>query len=499
MNKILIIDFGSQYTQLIAKSIRNINIYCEIVTAEKAIDAAKDANGVILSGSPVSVNDPAHPDIDLDAINIPILGICYGAQLIAYKYGARIDSTNKRDYGKNLLKTPDGYDITSVWMSHSDAICDLTPIIQPLMYFTDNILATFKIYEKEIYGIQFHPEVTHTVNGHKLLEHFIHTTCGVTPNWFPKDIGDSIMTNIDTIINKSDNINKKIVMAISGDIDSILTAVLINNIAKERLIPVFINNGLMRKNECDEVIHAYSAMGLDVVYMDRAEIFVAALHNVSDPEQKRKIIGKLFIDTFAEQCRIMNLREDNCFLCQATIYPDIIESGEINPCHNVGGLSEQLDFQLLEPIKYLFKADVRKLAEVYNVPPQLIGRHPYPDPGLAIRINGDITHAKITILKEADHIYINYLRDNGLYDAIWKAGAILLPIQSFGVMGDRRTHQYVLALRAITIVDGMTTECYKFNMDDLTNISTKIINEVAGINRVVYDISSNPSDTIEWE
>ena len=499
MNKIIIIDFGSQYTQLIAKSIRNINIYCEIVTAAKAVEAAEDATGLILSGSPASVNDPEHPDIDLDSINVPILGICYGAQLIASKYGARIDSTNKREYGKKSLKTPDGYNITSVWMSHSDTICDLPPIIQPLMYSTDNVLATFRIDGKDIYGIQFHPEVTHTENGHKLLEHFIQNTCGMTPNWFPKEIGESIMTTIDSIINSPDNINKKIIMGISGGIDSTLTAVLINNIAKERLVPIFINNGLMRKNECDEVIREYSAMGLDVVCADRAEIFVEALHNVSDPEQKRKIIGKLFVDTFAEQCRIMDLSEDNCFLCQGTIYPDIIESAEIKSHHNVGGLPEQLDFKLLEPIKYLFKDDVRKLAKVYNVPPQLIGRHPYPGPGLAIRIIGKITQAKINILQDADHIYIKYLQDNGLYEHIWQAGAILLPIKSVGVMGDSRTYQYVLALRAVTSVDGMTAECYKFNMDDLTNISTKIINEVPGINRVVYDISSKPPATIEWE
>ena len=499
MKKILIIDFGSQYTQLIAKSIRNINIYCQIVTAEKAIDAAKDATGVILSGSDASVNDANHPDIDLETIKIPILGICYGAQLIAYKYGARIDSTNKREYGKKILKTPDGYNITSVWMSHSDTICDLQPIIQPLMYFTDNILAAFRISGTDIYGIQFHPEVTNTINGHKLLEHFINTTCRMTPNWFPKEIGYSIMSTIDTIINMPENINKKIIMEISGGINSTLTAILINNIAKERLIPIFINNGLMRKNECDEVMREYSAMGLDVVYADRSEIFIEALHNVSDPEQKRKIIEKMFIDTFTEQCHIMNLREDNCFLCQSTIYHDIIESDEINAHHNVGGLHEQLDFQLLEPIKYLFKDDVRKLAEVYNVRPQLIVRHPYPAPGLAIRIIGTITPAKIAILQEADHIYINYLRDNGLYEHIWQAGSILLPIKSVGVMEDSRTYRYVLALRAVTSVDGMTAGCYKFNMDDLTNISNKIINEVPGINRVVYDISSNPPATLEWE
>ena len=516
MDKILILDFGSQYTQLIAKRLRKLKVYCEI-QSYYMYTFDSDVKGVILSGSPASVNDEKCLYTDLSIFDsIPILGICYGAQLIAHIYDCKISSIGKREYGKKELKTEIHNDNklfqndflesqkNTVWMSHGDSITKLNNLIEPIVYSEDDILAGFKIKDKDIYGLQFHPEVTHTDYGNTLLTNFI-DICGMEKNWFPENVFNIIENNIREIVESRENLNKKIIMAVSGGVDSTVSAYLINRIVGDRLSCVFVDNGLLRDNEVDEVIMNYTKMNLNGIYLNKSEMFISELENVVDPEEKRKTIGKLFIDTFVEQCSSMGLNANNCFLGQGTIYPDIVESAyisgscKIKSHHNVGGLPEKIGFKLLEPLKYLFKDDVRELAKYCNLPKEIIHRHPFPGPGLAIRIIGEITKNKIQILQKADKIYTDYLKNNDLYDKIWQAGAILLPVQTVGVMGDSRTYQFVLALRAVTSVDGMTAECYKFDMEDLMKISTKIINEVDGINRVVYDVSSKPPATIEWE
>jgi len=389
-------------------------------------------------------------------------------------------------------------------MSHSDSICNYSNSnIEPIICSEYNILAAFKIHQQEIYGIQFHPEVTQTLYGNTLLKNFLEEICHLKSNWIIDNIYHEIETNISKII-FNQHINKKIIMGVSGGIDSTLTAYIINKIAPKRLICVFVNNGLLRKDEVTEVLDNYNKIDIPVTCVDKSQLFISSLKDIVDPEQKRKIIGSLFIDSFVEHCQSLHLESSNCLLGQGTIYPDIIESTNIDGAnikshHNVGGLPDKLDFTLLEPIKYLFKDDVRGLAQFCQIPDFFTKRHPFPGPGLAIRIMGEITPTKIHILQEADKIYIDYLKKNDLYDNIWQAGAILLSTKTVGVMGDARTYQYVLALRAVVSVDGMTAECYKFKMNDLINISNKIINNVEGINRVVYDISSKPPATIEWE
>ena len=509
---ILIIDFGSQYTQLIAKRIRQLHVYCEIQPCHN-VNIKDSIKGIILSGSPCSVNDIESPKIDISSIKVPILGICYGAQLIAHHYDSTIKTLNNKEYGPQKLKTiiknnklikEDFSSQPSVWMSHSDSITNISKNIEPLLYSEDNILAAFKICDREIYGVQFHAEVTQTTYGNQLFKNFLEDICYLKSTWMVDNIYQDIEHNITQVISSEEHLNKDIIMAVSGGIDSTLAAFIVNKIAHSRLKCVFVNNGLLRKNEVEEVLDNYNKIGISVTCLDKEHLFLSNLKSVVDPEEKRKIIGTLFIDSFIEYCHTLGLESSNCLLGQGTIYPDIIESTKIGGVnikshHNVGGLPDKLDFTLLEPIKYLFKDDVRALATYCDIPEFFSKRHPFPGPGLAIRIMGDITPNKINILQEADKIYIDYLKSNKLYNNIWQAGAILLSTKSVGVMGDSRTYQYVLALRAVVSIDGMTAQSYQFDMNDLIKISNKIINNVDGINRVVYDISSKPPATIEWE
>ena len=508
---ILIIDFGSQYTQLIAKRIRNLRVYCEIKPYFN-YSINDSIKGVILSGSPYSVNDKQSPKIDLSHIKVPILGICYGAQLIAFQYGADIHSLNHKEYGSQQLKDiikenklirENYHKNMTFWMSHSDSITNYSNKIEPLIFSTYDILAGFKIHQQDIYGIQFHPEVTQTEYGNQILQNFL-DICSLKSTWSVGNMYHEIESNISKVIFNQEHLHKKIVMAVSGGIDSTLSAYIINKIAPTRLLCVFVNNGLLRKDEVKDVMNNYHKIGIPVTCLEHSDLFLSNLKGITNPEEKRKIIGTFFINSFLEYCNTQQLKASNCLLGQGTIYPDIIESVKIEGVnikshHNVGGLPDKLDFTLLEPIKYLFKDDVRALAKYCQIPDFFTKRHPFPGPGLAIRIMGDITPSKIHILQEADKIYIDYLKNNELYDNIWQAGSILLSTKSVGVMGDARTYQYVLALRAVVSIDGMTAECYQFKMQDLINISNKIINNVDGINRVVYDVSSKPPATIEWE
>ena len=511
---ILIIDFGSQYTQLIAKNVRQLNFYC-IIQPFNNFTIQDNINGVILSGSPCSVNDENFPNIDFDKINVPILGICYGAQLIAHQNKCIIQSSQCKEYGSHKLNNviitndlikSDYNDNMVFWMSHGDSIINISENIEPIIYSESNILSAFKVKNKEHYGIQFHAEVTQTTYGKNIFTNFIEGICGEKQEWKIHNIYTNIENNIKTIVNDPKHIDKKIIMAVSGGIDSTISAYIINKIVPDRLKCVFVDNGLLRKNEVKEVIQNYHNIGINIDVLYKKDLFINTLKEIIDPEKKRKLIGKLFIDSFVEYCHNSNLDSNNCLLGQGTIYPDIIESAHIKGAglnikshHNVGGLPEKLNFTLLEPIKYLFKDDVRKLAYHFQLPDFFAKRHHFPGPGLAIRIMGDITSEKIEILQEADKIYIDYLKQHNLYNQIWQAGCILLSTKSVGVMGDERTYQYVLALRAVNSIDGMTAQCYHFEIKDLINISNKIINNVNGINRVVYDVSSKPPSTIEWE
>ena len=509
--KILILDFGSQYTQLIARSIRELNVYCEIQPCTKAIEYNQDLKGIILSGSPFSVNDAnaPKPDIKQMADKLPVLGVCYGAQLLAQQAGGEVGKSTHREYGRAHLQTlmpdpllttiPDG---SQVWMSHADTIKHLPEGFNVIARTESIPVAAYKApenYAKEpLYAIQFHPEVTHSVDGRQLLKNFVVDICGCKQDWTPATFIQDTVAKI-----KAEVGNGKVVMALSGGVDSTVAATLIHRAIGENLYCIFVDNGLLRKNEFEQVMEGYKHLGLNTKGVDARQRFYSALADVSDPEQKRKIIGRLFIDIFQEEAVSLT---DVSYLGQGTIYPDVIESVSVHgpsvtikSHHNVGGLPDIMHLSLVEPLRFLFKDEVRKIGRELGIDDIFISRHPFPGPGLGIRILGAITEEKVKMLQDADAIYIQNLRDSGLYSAVWQAGTILLPVQSVGVMGDERTYEFTVALRAVTSVDGMTADWAHLPYEFLAKVSSEIINQVKGINRVVYDISSKPPATIEWE
>jgi GMP synthase (glutamine-hydrolysing) len=512
MEKILILDFGSQYTQLIARRVREMNVYCEIVPYNKLPELTPDIKGVILSGSPFSVKQSDALRLDLNRIagKKPLLGICYGAQLTADFFGGEVGRSEKREYGKatlvkNLLEDPFLAGIperSQVWMSHGDTILKLPEGFEILAH-TDSIpVAAFRAtagrFETPYYCIQFHPEVYHTVEGFAILKNFVLNISGCSGDWTPAHFVESTVAALREQIG-----HEKVIMALSGGVDSTVAAMLLHHAIGDRLFCFFIDNGLLRKNEFQDVLDSYKGMGLNVEGVDAKQRFYDALAGESNPEGKRKIIGKLFIDLFEEESEA---HPDFQWLGQGTIYPDVIESISVHgpsvtikSHHNVGGLPEKLKLKIVEPLRMLFKDEVRRVGRELHIPDQILSRHPFPGPGLGIRILGDITPEKVQMLQEADAIYINKLKEHGLYNEVWQAGTILLPIQSVGVMGDERTYEKTIALRAVNSTDGMTAEWSRLPYDFLAEVSSEIINNVRGINRVVFDISTKPPATIEWE
>lgn len=506
--QILILDFGSQYTQLIARRVRELDVYCEIHPFNKIPEIGPEIAGIILSGSPCSVTDPGAPDIDFSALRgrLPILGICYGAQLLALKSGGKVQPSETREYGRANLSFIDTHysllkeisHLSQVWMSHGDSIISLPDNFDVIASTHSVKIAAFKVQDEETYGIQFHPEVTHTAEGKNLLRNFVVQICGCSQNWTPDVFIDVTIADLKTRIGSD-----RIVMGLSGGVDSSVAATLIHRAVGDQLTCVFVDNGLLRKNEFQQVLDSYRHMGLNVIGVDARKKFYDVLAGISDPEEKRKAIGKAFIEVFDDEAHKL---EGVKWLGQGTIYPDIIESVSVNgpsakikSHHNVGGLPDFMKLKVVEPLSTLFKDGVREVGRALNIPENIIGRHPFPGPGLGIRILGEVTPEKIAILQEVDHLFIQGLKDHGLYDQVWQAGAILLPVQSVGVMGDERTYEQVVALRAVSSVDGMTADWIHLPYDFLGKLSNDIINKVKGVNRVVYDISSKPPATIEWE
>jgi GMP synthase (glutamine-hydrolysing) len=508
--KILILDFGSQYTQLIARAVREANVYCEIIPYHKNFEYEPALKGIILSGSPFSVNDPKAPDVNIKLMinRVPVLGVCYGAQLTAKQFGGTVEKSTKREYGRALLhkKREDVIlkgvmELSQVWMSHADTILELPKEFE-LLATTESIpIAAFKkngAAAKPLYGLQFHPEVYHSIEGKKILHNFLVNICGCSQDWTPAHFISDTVAALKKQIG-----DRKVIMALSGGVDSTVAATLVHKAIGDHLYGVFVDNGVLRKDEFENVLTTYGKLGLNVKGIDAKKRFYDALAGKTDPEVKRKTIGRLFIDVFQEEASKI---EGISFLGQGTIYPDVIESMSVHgpsmtikSHHNVGGLPEKMHLGLVEPLRSLFKDEVRKVGRELGIPAEMIDRHPFPGPGLAIRILGEITEEKVQLLQQADHVYVKALKDHNLYATVWQAGAILLPVKSVGVMGDERTYEYTVALRAVTSVDGMTADWAHLPYEFLANVSSEIINNVRGINRVVYDISSKPPATIEWE
>lgn len=508
-NNVLILDFGSQYTQLIARRVRELNIFCEIKPYQKVPDDLTGYKAVILSGSPYSVraSDAPRPDLSKIKGKLPLLAVCYGAQYLAQHFGGTVAASNKREYGRALLSwiKPDeaffkGICVGSqVWMSHSDTI-ETLPRDSVLLASTDDVEnAAFRIGGEDTYAIQFHPEVYHTTDGKLLLENFLVNIAGLAQDWTPDAFVETSVRDLRAKLGKD-----KVILGLSGGVDSTVAAVLLHKAIGKQLYCIFVNNGLLRKNEFDEVLEQYEGMGLNVKGVDASARFLDALAGEGDPETKRKIIGRVFIEVFDDEAHKVT---DVKWLAQGTIYPDVIESvsatggpsATIKSHHNVGGLPDYMKLQVVEPLKMLFKDEVRRVGASMHIPEERLGRHPFPGPGLAIRILGDITAEKVALLQEVDAVFINGLREWGLYDEVWQAGAILLPINSVGVMGDERTYEKCVALRAVESTDGMTADWVNLPYEFLQKTSNEIINKVPGVNRVVYDISSKPPATIEWE
>ena len=504
--KIIILDFGSQYTQLIARKIRELNVYCEIHPYHHEPNLDADVKGVILSGSPASVRSEDCPKGGLNYIGkIPVLGVCYGAQLMAQELGGEVAPSKIREYGRALISEIKDNPLlkgieknSQVWMSHADTILHLPPNTTCIAS-TDTVAnAAFQFNNQQTWGIQFHPEVAHTLQGMQLLKNFLVDICGCTQDWTPAHYVNDAVAEIKAKVG-----DDKVVMGLSGGVDSSVAALLIHQAIHKNLYCIFVDNGLLRKNEWDEVFDSYKNLGLNIVGVDAKQLFYDALKDLTDPEQKRKAIGRVFIEVFDAQAQKI---EGVKWLGQGTIYPDVIESvsvkgpsATIKSHHNVGGLPEKMALKVLEPINTLFKDEVRRVGRQINLPENILGRHPFPGPGLAIRILGDITPEKVALLQEVDSIFINGLKEANLYNEVWQAGAILLPVKSVGVMGDERTYENAVCLRAVQSTDGMTADWVHLPYEFLANISNQIINRVKGINRVVYDISSKPPATIEWE
>ena len=509
--KILILDFGSQYTQLIARAVREANVFCEIVPFNKPVEYDPFLKGIILSGSPFSVNDEKAPDVNVASLTkkAPVLGICYGAQMMAKQFGGKVEKSNKREYGRAILHLEKEDSLlnnlipaSQVWMSHADTILKLPKEFE-LLATTDSIpVAAFKHKDDEmhkpLYGLQFHPEVYHSIEGKKVLHNFLVNICGCRQDWTPAHF----ITDTVAALKKQIG-NRKVVMAISGGVDSTVAATLISRAIGDNLHGIFVDNGVLRKDEFENVVKTYKQLGLNVKGIDAKNKFYQKLKGKTDPEKKRKAIGKIFIEIFQEEAKKIKGVE---LLGQGTIYPDVIESVSVHgpsvtikSHHNVGGLPKKMHLGLVEPLRYLFKDEVRKVGTELGIPDDMISRHPFPGPGLAIRILGEVTEEKVNLLQKADDIYVKALKQHNLYATVWQAGSILLPVRSVGVMGDERTYEFTVALRAVTSVDGMTADWAHLPYDFLASVSNEIINSVTGINRVVYDISSKPPATIEWE
>lgn len=508
-HKVLILDFGSQYTQLIARRVRELNIYCEIFPFNSKNFNVSNFGTVILSGSPFSVRngDAPSPDLTLIKGKVPLLGVCFGAQYLAHNYGGKVTSSNTREYGRANLSFVkkdelffEGVELGSqVWMSHSDTIVDLPQEFELIGSTHDVKNAAFKIKNEATYGIQFHPEVYHTSDGLKILENFLVKIAKIKQTWTPDSFVDSTVKKLKKKLG-----DDKVVLGLSGGVDSTVAATLLSKAIGKNLYCIFVNNGLLRKNEFESVLEQYYGMGLNVKGVDASAGFLKALEGKTDPEEKRKAIGKTFIDVFDDEAHLL---EGVKWLGQGTIYPDVIESvsvsggpsATIKSHHNVGGLPDFMKLKIVEPLKMLFKDEVRRVGASLGIDGELLGRHPFPGPGLGIRILGDITEEKVRMLQEVDAIFINGLKEAGLYDKVWQAGAMLLPVNSVGVMGDERTYEKAVVLRAVESTDGMTADWVNLPYEFLQKVSNTIINNVKGVNRVVYDISSKPPATIEWE
>jgi GMP synthase (glutamine-hydrolysing) len=508
-NKVLILDFGSQYTQLIARRVRELNIYCEIHPFNKIPSDSESFKAVILSGSPNSVRgeDVLHPDLSEIRGKKPVLAVCYGAQYLAHFSGGEVAESNTREYGRanlGFIKPDEDFfenihEGSQVWMSHSDTIKKLPTGAVLLASTSDVENAAYRIKGEATYAIQFHPEVYHTTDGHQLLHNFLIKIAGLEQDWTPQSFVEETVEDLQAKLGED-----KVVLGLSGGVDSSVAAMLLHKAIGKNLYCIFVNNGLLRKNEFEDVLHQYEGMGLNVKGVDASARFLDALKGLSDPEEKRKAIGKEFIAVFDDEAHLI---KDVKWLAQGTIYPDVIESvsatggpsATIKSHHNVGGLPDFMKLKVVEPLKALFKDEVRRVGASMNMDKQLLGRHPFPGPGLAIRILGDLTAEKVRILQEVDAIFINNLRSWNLYDKVWQAGAILLPVNSVGVMGDERTYEKCVALRAVESTDGMTADWVNLPYEFLQKTSNEIINKVKGVNRVVYDISSKPPATIEWE
>ena len=506
--KILILDFGSQYTQLIARRVRELNVYCEIHPFNKIPTLDESVRGVILSGSPYSVRDEKAPQVDLSSIKgrLPLLGVCYGAQYLAQNYGGEVKPSATREYGRAMLSKVEGdnplicglSDRSQVWMSHGDTIVRI-PDHYKIIASTEEVpVAAFRIEGERTWGIQFHPEVYHSTEGKQLLSHFVVDICGCRQDWTPDSFIESTVRELRAKLG-----GDKVLLGLSGGVDSSVAAELLHKAVGDQLVCIFVDMGLLRKDEFENVLRSYESMGLNVIGVRAGDKFLADLAGVTDPEKKRKIIGRDFIEVFDEEAQKLT---DVKWLAQGTIYPDVIESMSVNgpsatikSHHNVGGLPEKMNLKIVEPLRLLFKDEVRRVGKQLNIPMDILGRHPFPGPGLGIRILGEVTAEKVRILQEADKIFIDGLKEYGLYDQVWQAGVMLLPVQSGGVMGDERTYENCVALRAVTSTDGMTADWVHLPYEFLAKMSNDIINRVRGINRVVYDISSKPPATIEWE
>ena len=525
MNKILILDFGSQVTQLIGRRLRELNVYCEIYPFNKAPLPDENVKGVILSGSPCSVRDANAPQVDLTPYKgkLPLLGICYGAQYLSAKFGGKVEASNTREYGRAMLKVVADSPLlkgvskeSQVWMSHGDTISALPEGAEVIASTADVENAAFQFKGEATYAVQFHPEVYHTAEGSQMLANFALGICGCEGDWTPDSF---IETTVEALRKQIGD--EQVILGLSGGVDSTVAGVLLNKAIGKQLTCIFVNNGLLRKNEFEDVLASYQDMGLNVIGADASKEFLEELRGVTEPEAKRKIIGRLFVETFDKYAKTI----DNArWLAQGTIYPDVIESAgiegiasKIKSHHNVGGLPKEMNLKIVEPLRMLFKDEVRRVGRALGIKEELVGRHPFPGPSLAIRIIGDVTEEKLAVLREADDIFIRGLRSydctgmgfpsaadprvmaTNLYDAIWQAGVVLLPIKSVGVMGDERTYENPIALRAVVSTDAMTADWFPFPYDFLRNVSNEIIRKVRGVNRVVYDVSSKPPATIEWE
>ncbi len=506
---ILILDFGSQYTQLIARRIREIGVFSEIERFDYPIEkiAQNKPKGIILSGGPSSVYEDNSPQVDktLFKLGIPVLGICYGLQLIAYKLGGEVDRFAKREYGKAVLKVIRDDDLfrgldssNIVWMSHGDALVKAPPDFEVIGITENSPICAIRNKKMKIYGVQFHPEVAHTEKGLEILKNFVYMICECKGGWSANFMVENLVIELKETVG-----NKKVICAVSGGVDSTVLAVILNKAIGGNLIAIYVDNGLMRKGESEKVVQMYKKLGINVHYVDAGEIFLRRLKGVTEPEEKRKIIGRTFIEVFEGEAKKF---KDVEYLAQGTLYPDVIEStfhggpsSRIKTHHNVGGLPERMNFKLIEPFRELFKDEVRQIGKALGLDDEILNRHPFPGPGLAVRVIGEVTSEKLEILREADEIFIEEIKKVGLYEKLWQAFAVLLPIKSVGVMGDERSYENVIALRAVISVDGMTADWARLPYELFEKVSARIVNEVKGVNRVVYDITTKPPATIEWE